>query len=76
MDYYLENDWDTDNDGMGDGTEVNAGLNPLEKDSDGNGIPDNKESVQQKVTFYDNNFKGFENYPQINITGQGDYSRK
>lgn len=68
--------WDTDNDGMGDGTEVNSGLNPLEKDSNGNGISDNKEIVTQKLTFYDNNFKGFDSYPQIDITGQGDYSKR
>ena len=40
---------DTDEDGMSDGDEVALGLNPLSKDSDGNGILDIEEKIEQTL---------------------------
>jgi len=40
---------DTDQDGLFDKTEVDSGLNPLSKDSDGNGVIDGEESIYQVV---------------------------
>lgn len=35
--------WDTDGDGIGDGTEIADGLDPLSLDSDGDGYDDDEE---------------------------------
>jgi len=40
---------DTDEDGMSDGDEVALELDPLSKDSDGNGVLDNKEKIEQTL---------------------------
>lgn len=70
---------DTDNDGMSDGTEVECGLNPCEKDSDGNGTEIKRRLLTQKVRL--DGYEGMDEktlmlYPMVEITGKGDYSKK
>ena len=51
MNIYFTNpiDFDTDDDNMGDGIEIECGLNPLLKDTDGDGDLDNNEIITQQV---------------------------
>ena len=58
---------------MSDKTEAEIGLNPLLKDTDGNGIPDNEETTKQKI-LYDRKEENI--WPELSITGKGDYSAK
>ena len=73
------NYWDTDDDGMSDGTEVACGLNPLVKDSDGNGVLDNGEIISQSVrldSYYKYNLTEVGTLPSVTLTGKGDFSRE
>lgn len=72
-------DSDTDEDEMSDGIEVNSGLNPLLGDSNGNGLLDSDEIVEQNLSL------GFEDkellsqlgtLPCVMIEGKGDFSKQ
>ena len=73
------NNWDTDGDLMSDGTEVSSGLNPLVKDTDGNGVLDNEEIINQEVRLYSietYDISDTEVLPMVSIVGKGDFSKK
>lgn len=63
---------------MSDGTEVNCGLDPLNPDSDGNGVKDGEEVIDQEVRLSSLSKISDEAHliPMIAIKGAGDFSRK
>lgn len=72
--------YDTDQDGLGDGTERLNHFNPLKADTDGNGTLDGKERIfNQKLTeevYRELDYDTLGVKPSITVTGTGDYSRQ
>lgn len=69
--------YDTDEDGLGDGTEVVNGFDPLKKDTDNNGTLDGKENqilTDQVRESLDT--ETMSAVPDLTITGNGDYNMK
>ena len=71
--------YDTDEDGMRDGSEVSLGLNPLEVDTDEDGIIDSSEINTQDIDLEITEPIDINNTlvkPSVEITGAGDYYGK
>ncbi len=71
--------YDTDEDGMGDGAEIKNNLNPLEKDTNKNGVIDSEEIIKQSLV--DDKYKDIDINktlvkPELTITGKGDFNKK
>lgn len=70
---------EADEDGMGDGAEIKNNLNPLEKDTDENGVIDSEEIIKQSLL--DDKYKEIDINktlvkPEVTITGKGDFYKK